>query len=82
MATDPGTDAFRPTAIHPFRGDSGPCPGPERADTHGVILSDVTANVQHQLVADVDGEVDGSGAAGRVTASHQAGLQPRCLKHR
>lgn len=56
--------------------------GPPRMDTHGVILSDVTPNVQQELVADVDGEVDGPGAAGGVTASHQAGLQPRSLKQR
>lgn len=55
---------------------------PARTDTHGVVLPDVTADVQQQLVADVDGEVDGPHAAGEVTASHQAGLQPRALKHR
>lgn len=56
--------------------------GPGRTDTHGVVLPDETADVQLQLVADVDGEVDGPHAAGGVTASHQAGLQPRALKHR
>lgn len=89
IAADPWTNATFSISADGSGGDSKTFPGlvgrpagPGRTDTHGVVLPDVTPDVQQQLVADVDGEVDGPHAAGGVTASHQAGLQPRALKHR
>ena len=51
----------------------------QQHNTHTVVLLDVFADVEQQLVADVGVVVDEAGSAGGVAAAHQPRLQRLAL---